>query len=776
MQKHLLILLMLAISFLNACAPATKQASWITHPESSEGENLWLSFRKDFAIGSLGASEYTAHIAVDSKYWLWINGELAIFEGGLKRGPHRNGIYYDVVDLKPYLVEGKNNISLLMWHFGRHGFSHYNSGKAGLYFDLQAGRNTLVSDSTWKVAVHPSFGPSAPPYPNYRLPEFNIHFDARKDISGWNLPGFDDTAWAYAGTLGNAGDAPFGEMVKRPFANWRDSGLIEYVSIEEKVVDGKKVIHAHLPVNSALTPWFRIDAPEGLLIDVRTDNYVGGSEINLRTEYVTRQGVQEFETPGYINGHYVIYTFPEEVEILDLKYRDTRYAEAYVAHFEANDPFYNTLWQKSLNTMWVNLRDAIQDPDRERAQWWGDVVILIGQMLYVLEDNGQGAIEKAIRNLVDWQKEDGSLFSPIPAGTWDAELPTQMLASVGKMGFWNYYQYTANEELMKYVYPSVKKYLQLWELDDRGLVKHRPGGWTWLDWGQKIDSTLVFNTWYYMALEGAQGMAELTGDSEFYNECEKKLQTLYESFNAHLWDGTGYRSANYQFEYDDRGNGLAVLSGLANETKYDALASLLEKYFNSSPYIEKYVMESLFKMNKADQALERMKNRYTKMVESPVTTLWEGWGIGPEGYGGGSYNHGWSGGPLNLMARYVAGVQPLTPGFESLLIKPQPGTLTSVNCTVNTVQGMIDVSWKKENQSFLIQILNEAGTTAHIIPPVENREKVQSIWANGVKIWDKDSSGDPMAGVSVEFSETGDPYLQIQKLESMSLEIHYKMP
>jgi hypothetical protein len=26
-------------------------------------------------------------IAADSKYWLWINGELAVFEGGVKRGP-----------------------------------------------------------------------------------------------------------------------------------------------------------------------------------------------------------------------------------------------------------------------------------------------------------------------------------------------------------------------------------------------------------------------------------------------------------------------------------------------------------------------------------------------------------------------------------------------------------------------------------------------------------------------------------------------------------------
>lgn len=42
-----------------------------------------------------------AQIAADSKYWLWINGKLAVFEGGLKRGPNRTDTYYDEIDLKP---------------------------------------------------------------------------------------------------------------------------------------------------------------------------------------------------------------------------------------------------------------------------------------------------------------------------------------------------------------------------------------------------------------------------------------------------------------------------------------------------------------------------------------------------------------------------------------------------------------------------------------------------------------------------------------------------
>ena len=49
-----------------------------------------------------------AQIAVDSKYWLWINGQLAVFEGGVKRGPTPKDTYYDEVDLAPFLQKGKN--------------------------------------------------------------------------------------------------------------------------------------------------------------------------------------------------------------------------------------------------------------------------------------------------------------------------------------------------------------------------------------------------------------------------------------------------------------------------------------------------------------------------------------------------------------------------------------------------------------------------------------------------------------------------------------------
>ena len=81
-----------------------EQGKTITLPGLPAGEqNQWLAFRKDFSIDKV-PSQAPARIAVDSKYWLWINGKMVVFEGQLKRGPARGESYFDEVDIAPFLT------------------------------------------------------------------------------------------------------------------------------------------------------------------------------------------------------------------------------------------------------------------------------------------------------------------------------------------------------------------------------------------------------------------------------------------------------------------------------------------------------------------------------------------------------------------------------------------------------------------------------------------------------------------------------------------------
>jgi hypothetical protein len=692
--------------------------------EAAPDRNLWTCLRKEFFLSEQPAIA-EARIAVDSKYWLWVNGKLAVFEGGLKRGPNPQDTYFDVVNLAPYLRRGDNTIAVLAWYWGKDGFSHKSSGQAGFVFELDAGQTKVVSDATWKAMRHPAYGKTGEPHPNLRLPDENVHFDARLDLGDWIKPDFNDSTWSAAATFGEPPVSPWNHLLERPIPQWRISPLLEYENACElpRLSDGKPII-AKLPRNITLSPYLKIKAPAGLTIDMRTDNYKGGSEYNYRSEYVTKDGVQEFESLPYLNGHWMIYSIPAGVKILDLRYRESRYDTDWVGRFNCDDPFLNTLWLKARNTMNVNMRDSIQDPDRERAQWWGDEVILMNQIFYTCDARATALVRKGIYNLVDWQKPDGVLFSPIPAGNWNLELPMQMLAGIGEKGFWNYYVHTGDKATIEHAYPSVKRYLSLWQLGTNGLVIHRPGGWDWADWGENIDVPVMENAWLYQALNAAAKMARLTGNETDVAGYEKMRARIEANYNRTLWNGKEYRSPGYTGETDERGHAVAVVFGLARPEQWPAIKQVFAGQFHASPYMEKYVLESLFLMQDPDAALARMKNRYRKMVESPYTTLWEGWGIGNEGFGGGSYNHGWTGGPLALMVEYLAGIAPTSPGFGTYQIKPQMGTLQRINVAVPTVKGEIKADLARESGQFTLKLTSPKGTKAIVSLPVRGVVKI----------------------------------------------------
>ncbi len=695
-------------------------ADWIAAAPAEERTppDSWYAFRRTFFAAEKPA-EAVVRIAVDSKYWLWVNGALVVREGGLKRGPNPRDTYHDTVDLAPHLRAGPNTIAVLVWFWGRHGFSHNDSGRCGLLFDAVVDGRPWSDAAAWRAIRHPAFGASGPPHPNFRLPEANVHFDARLDPAGWEQPGFDDSAWPPAVPLGPPPTAPWHALHPRPIPQWRDDGLRPYVALRTGPhPDGGVLLRARLPHNAQVTPHLTVAAPAGRTIDIRTDHYTGGGAPNVRTVYVTRDGIQTFETPAWMNGHEVHHHLPDDVTVLDLAYRETGYDADFAGAFGSSDPALDQLWRESARTLHVTLRDTYMDcPDRERAQWWGDVVLELGQTFYMLDRRADLLTRKAILELVDWQRPDGSLFSPVPAGNWDKELPTQMLASVGHYGFWTHLFHSGDLGLAPRILPAVDRYLALWRIGPDGLVEPRAGGWTWGDWGERKDMGLLFNGWYALALRGQAAMHRVAGDPAKAAALEAGLAALRDAFNGLCWDGAAYRSPGHAGPADDRGNGLAVVAGLAPTERFPAIREVLRTTEHASPYMEKYVLEALLQMGFVDDALARMKRRYRAMLEDDLTTLYEGWGVGAEGFGGGTVNHAWSGGPSTLLSQYVAGVAPLEPGYARFEVRPRLGPLSHVAAIVPSARGPIAASTRRRPGGLTFEIAVPAGTRATLPAP-----------------------------------------------------------
>ena len=136
--------------------------------------------------------------------------------------------------------------------------------------------------------------------------------------------------------------------------------------------------------------------------------------------------------------------------------------------------------------------------------------------------------------------------------------------------------------------------------------------------------------------------------------------------------------------------------------------------------MEKYVVEALFMMDQPEFGLERLKSRFGDMVNHPwITTLWEGWGIGSSGYGGGSINHAWSGGGLTILAQYVAGLYPSETAWKKFNVKPQMGSIKKVSVRVPSLQGDISLELEKTANTFTINISVPDGSTAMVYIPFE---------------------------------------------------------
>lgn len=695
-----------------AAAADTNQATtnWSAHwiGPTVSSTNLWLCYRKTFSLPGQPASA-VARIAVDSKYWLWINGQMAVREGELKRDPTPNDTWYDQIDLAPLLQAGSNTIAVLQWHFGKSGFSHTNSGTAGFLFEMNADGTSVRSDTSWRMVANNAFQlATTVPQPNGRLSESSLRYDARLDLGAWTNQVFDDSGWSSPTDRGAVGGAPWGKLWLRSLPFWQELPLQSFTSTN---VSGSNpaVWTCYLPVNEQFTPWLDVsNSTSGLVITIVPDTVANTASPG--DEYVTSVGRQSFEFPAWINGNVVQFTIPSGVTVYGLKFRPHLADTTRYGSFQCDDPFFNTLWDKAANTLGVNMMDTWGE-SRERANWIGDTSLILGQVPYAYDPLAELLSRKCLLDLVRWQRADKTMFAPAPANY--KELPVQVLAAVGEYGVLRYYRNTGDLAFLQQCYPAIKSYLlNVWQTNSLGLVIHRTGQWDWEDWGDNIDAPLLDNTWYLLALDAAAEMAPLVGQPSDATLYLSRAQGIRNQYNASFWTGSGYRSSTYTGETDERGNAMAVLAGLTSLGQAAALRTVLINDQNCSPYMEKYVLEALFALGYPDDALARMRSRYSAMVSNSVTTLWE---LFPAT---GGFNHGWSAGPLALLDEDVAGITPTSPSFATFDVRPVLGTtLSRADANVPSPYGLISISAARDGVDCRLSVRVPPGSSGRAFQP-----------------------------------------------------------
>lgn len=749
-------------------------AKWIWTSERFVEPNSWVAFRKEVTLDDIHQAA-TAYISADSKYWLWINGEMVVFEGSFTGGPSpvkpsprvdnfaiASNKYYDQVDIKKYLKKGSNTIAALVWYYGDNGTkgTHVSSQRPGFIFQAQVGQQRIISDDTWKAKKHLAYLPVEKKKSVYAA-AWSVNYDARQDMRDWTsdawyMSDFDDSKWPAASGRHSPPSAPFYELFPSEIPILTNYGLANCTNFQSSdfpfVSDGT-TIKCQLDFNKNITPYFDIEAEEGLKVHIKSNMRLNPIE----AFYTTKSGRQKFESYSWFNGRIIEFTFPKGVTVHGLKYRWTGVGNT-PGHFESDDAWYTRIWQMAENTLYICARDNFMDtPDRERGLWIGDVADQASYLFYSMDQPGRDLLKKAIKVTMAFSDSESGIFAGLGPGRF-RELPAQSLQFI-EQSIWHYYFNTGDKEILAYAYPYVHKYLTLWDIKDNGLATFRTGDWKWTDWGpqETIDYSAIQDALYFSALLAAKKMAIELADNTHIDFYDERIKSIKQAYQTEYWQD-GYFSSNPAEFKDDRANAVAILFGLAKPEQYAQIVDnvLIPNHF-ASPHFEWMVYNAMAIAGRYDDALARMKTRYGAQVDNKErSTLTE--------YmtGGGTENHAWNA-PSTVLSQYIVGIEPTSVAWKTFQIMPNMAHMKRVKQLVPSVQGDIEVEINRTNGEISLALTIPEGTRAVVGIP-KHHFAINNVSVNGDEVF-QTTGQQPKQHAGIKFVGEDEKYLKFEVID-----------
>ena len=681
-------------------------------------KDTYVAFRKTFQLNSLPKKAILS-LTGDSKITLYVNGKLAIVDGSLKRGATMYDSYYQDYDILSYLKVGTNTLAFELDYFGRSGNASVDSERAGLLFDLNMDDMIVCSDTSVKakkLSAYKNQSTLRDDYPYHEMNSFlaerDIYFDAREK-EDYMKEDFDDSSWSQVVIVATPGYLPYGDTYYSDVPPFDfDSEISEMTLLSgtmNETLTSDTTFTFALPENMQFLPYFEIEAPANSHIVYYTNTRTTQNLESFVDDYISCDGEQSYLQHYWRSGYQFIMEVPKGVKVKKVGYIRTRYHSSKDGKFECDDENLNTLFKKAGNTLDICMRDTYMDcPERERSPYTGDGANQIAETMYGLNEDGWKLAKKTYLALLGWVKEDGIIPSRSPSGVTN-EIPMQNLAFL--VTAYDYYLQSGDSDTMKKVYLIFVNYLKVWNMLSNGMVEYRDGTFPWVDWGENADSILLENAWYAYAIKRIEALGTSLGiitDSEktFF---EERYNSIKDHFYAEFYvEKVGFASMvegkdgkeSYRHSIEERGNSIAILAGLVKEEDYPLMLKVIKENNYASPYMERFVLESLCEMGYLDYAKERMLTRYDGMISADISTLWESWSSDSVD---GTINHGWAGGPLIVLSKYFAGIKCLKEGYSEYQIKPYSG-FTSLSSQVVTPNGNISYTLKKNSNVTTINL------------------------------------------------------------------------
>ena len=781
-------------------SPESWVGTWISakdeFPLHKDRDSLYLPpahyFRSEFEIAK-PVRRATAYVSALGLAELHLNGKRASESYFLPGwSDYGKRAYYRAVDVTSLLKPGPNAFGAVLaegWYsgyvgygllvgYGPHKVGRYMYGKtpallAQIQVEFEDGtRKSVGTGKNWKVTKE---GP---------LREADLlmgeTYDARRELAGWNAPGFDATGWT------NAVPAEANGSIKAPFFDncgerEVDLGFRKPARLQAYPAQPVQVTE-ELPVKKITEP-----APGTSIFDFGT-NFAGvvrlkvkgaaGTKIRLRygemlhpngslmtenlrkaraTDFYTLKGAPEGEewSPRftYHGFQYCEVTgLPEKATAETLRGLVLQSATPMTSSFECSDPMVNQLYANIVRTQRSNFLEIPTDcPQRdERLGWMGDAQIYVRSATYNADVSA--FFTKWLDDVEESQRSFGAYpdYAPYPMGHGEA----------GKTfgAAWTDAGIICPHTLWK-VYGDTRLIEKHWDSMARFLAFRQASspffqgvsiGNAWGDWLNLKDHTPMelIDAAYYA--HSAQLMSEMAaaiqreGEAQHYRETAEHVKRAFTEKYLRK-DGTLKEASQtacvLALEFD-------LLPAAHRAAVVEQLSKLIEANGNrmATGFLgTKSLLPALTANGRQALAMRLFQSREFPSWGFPVangaTSVWERWDsyTKENAFGGAdnaamnSFSHYSFGAVVQWMFQSLAGIDTDGPGYRRILLKPTPflsrtngpqEPISWVKASYASPSGLIHTAWSVHDRTFEYRADIPPNTTATLYLPSRPTETV----------------------------------------------------
>ena len=720
--------------------------------------------RRSFVL-SAKAVKAELKIAGLGFYELWINGE-KITKGLLS--PYLSNpdhfIYYDVYDLAPYLTAGENVIGVLLgegflndyagvpYQYDRADFRSASKLACAFECTTEDGK-TLTFEADGQFKVHPS-----PIIMNgLRVGE---RYDANLEVDGWNLPGFDDSAWENA----IRSEPPRGFLTEHTL----DPIIKEYELTPVHIYKGKigemphlwdRLKDVHVPEdmnregyiydfgsNHAGIFRLRVKGKKGQkivmqfgeLLDKNGNLDLGPMSAapygySQRAEYTCKgDGIEEY-TPSFTFFGYqycLVMGITEEQakpELLTYLVMHSKLDKS--GEFRCSDEVVNRIEAATINADKSNFFHIPTDcPTREKNCWLGDTCYSLEQLL--MNFHCEPYIKEWLKMIYFSQSDEGEFHACVPAGTdWSyGQGPSTDSSSV--LMPYMMWKYTGDKTYLRDAATSVLRYLNYitTKVGEDWLMHSGLGDFCHVAReADKFKAPRIFtNTMIFIrTAKCAMAIYDILGwkahkhfAEDIYNELRKAARLRLVDFGTMTVIGDCQTAQAMGIAY-------GLFDPAEEKLAFDVLVRMIEEnggFMDVGTLGAVALFDVLADHGRADLAYKMITRKefpsYGWLVEQGGSSLWEDFRMGETTNG--SKNHHFWGHVSAWFKKYLAGIRINPCGVSASDINIQPNFLQSLDFAsgcYDSVVGKVSVDWKRDGDEIVLTLSYPQGANGFIILP-----------------------------------------------------------